>query len=160
MLDVDYHHGNGTQEIFWERGDVLYASVHCRPEEAYPYLTGTAEERGRGPGRGHTLNLPLPGGTAWEAYAPALDTALDAVEAFGPAVVVLSLGLDTLASDPIGTFALRPEDYAAMGARIAQLQRPLLVVQEGGYDAPALGGCVRRFFGGLGPDAPPAEGGS
>lgn len=149
VLDVDFHHGNGTQEIFWGRDDVFYASLHCRPEEAYPYITGSAEERGEGPGLGANLNLPLPGGTDWAAYAPALETALEAVRAFDPATVVVSLGLDTLASDPIGNFALAPEDFQAIGRRIAQLGRPLLIVQEGGYDVPSLGKCVNRFFDGL-----------
>lgn len=150
VLDVDFHHGNGTQEIFWGRGDVLYVSLHCRPEEAYPYISGSIEERGEGAGLGANLNLPLPGGTDWAAYAPALETALEAVAAFDPATVVISLGLDTLASDPIGAFALAPKDFQAIGRRIAQLGRPLLIVQEGGYDLASLGECVIRFFDGLG----------
>jgi acetoin utilization deacetylase AcuC-like enzyme len=150
VLDVDFHHGNGTQEIFWGRGDVLYVSLHCRPEEAYPYITGSAEERGEGPGLGANINLPLPGGTDWAAYAPALETALEAVRAFDPAMVVISLGLDTLASDPIGAFRLAPDDFQAIGHRIAQLGRPLLIVQEGGYDVASLGRCVSMFFDGLG----------
>jgi acetoin utilization deacetylase AcuC-like enzyme len=150
ILDVDYHHGNGTQDIFWERDDVLYASLHCRPEEAYPYVAGAADERGGGPGLGRTLNLPLPGGADWAAYAPALETALEAVARFDPATVVVSLGFDTLGTDPIGTFRLQPEDFEPMGRRIAQLGRPLLVVQEGGYDVPRLGQCALAFFAGLG----------
>ena len=150
VLDVDFHHGNGTQEIFWRRDDVFYASLHCRPEEAYPYITGGAEERGEGPGLGANLNLPLPGGTDWAAYAPALETALEAVSDFDPATVVISLGFDTLASDPIGAFALTIDDFRAIGRRIAQLGRPLLIVQEGGYDVASLGKCVCRFFDGLG----------
>ena len=150
ILDVDYHHGNGTQDIFWERDDVLYASLHCRPEEAYPYVAGGADERGGGRGRGCNLNLPLPGGTDWAAYAPALETALEAVARFDPAAVIVSLGFDALATDPIGTFALQVTDFEAMARRIAQLQRPLLIVQEGGYDVARLGECALAFFAGLG----------
>jgi acetoin utilization deacetylase AcuC-like enzyme len=159
VLDVDYHHGNGTQDIFWRRDDVFYVSLHCRPEEAYPYVFGAAEERGEGAGRGCNLNLPLPGGTDWAAYRTALETALEAVQRFDPATVVVSLGCDTLASDPIGSFALTVEDFAPMGRAIAQLGRPLLVVQEGGYDVTALGPAVRRFFAGLGVGGHPPSAG-
>ena len=157
IVDVDYHHGNGSQEIFWERDDVFYASLHCRPEEAYPYVTGEAEERGAGVGRGHTLNLPLPGGTDWAAYRPQLEKALDAVQAFDPASIVLSLGFDTLASDPIGSFALRVEDYSAMAGLIAQLDRPTLLLQEGGYDVESLGDCIAAFLAGLPQPHPAGE---
>jgi acetoin utilization deacetylase AcuC-like enzyme len=157
ILDVDYHHGNGTQEIFWERDDVLYVSLHCRPEEAYPYVAGTAEETGAGRGRGCTRNLPLPGGSDWAAYAPALETALEAIQRFAPATLVVSLGFDALASDPNGTFALQVEDFGALARRIAQLGLPLLAVQEGGYDVPRLGDCALAFFAGLGVGAEPAR---
>jgi acetoin utilization deacetylase AcuC-like enzyme len=150
ILDVDYHHGNGTQDIFWARDDVLYVSLHCRPEEAYPYVAGATDEVGAGRGRGFNVNLPLPGGTDWAAYAPALETALETVARFRPESVVLSLGFDTLASDPIGTFRLQPQDFEALGRRIAQLERPTLVVQEGGYDLARIGACARAFFAGLG----------
>ncbi|HKI97303.1 MAG TPA: histone deacetylase family protein [bacterium] len=150
IVDVDYHHGNGTQEIFWERDDVFYASLHCRPEEAYPYVAGTADETGGGRGQGANLNLPLPGGTDWATYAPALETALEAITRFDPATVVVSLGFDALATDPIGTFRLQPSDFEPMARSIAQLGRPLLVIQEGGYDVPRLGECALAFFAGLG----------
>jgi acetoin utilization deacetylase AcuC-like enzyme len=150
ILDVDYHHGNGTQDVFWERGDVLYVSLHCRPEEAYPYVAGTAEETGAGPGLGCTVNLPLPGGTGWDAYAPALETALEAVQRFAPAALVVSLGFDALQGDPIGSFRLQVADFTAMARRIAQLGLPTLAVQEGGYDVARLGDCALAFFAGLG----------
>ena len=150
ILDVDYHHGNGTQDIFWRRDDVFYASLHCRPEEAYPYIAGAADEAGAGPGRGCNLNLPLPGGTDWAAYGPALETACEAIARFDPATVVVSLGFDALATDPIGSFRLQPPDFTPLAQRIAQLGRPLLVVQEGGYDVPRLGACALAFFAGLG----------
>ena len=148
VLDVDYHHGNGTQDIFWEREEVFYASLHCHPREAYPYVTGAAEERGSGAGLGGNLNLPLPGGTDWAAYAPALETALEAIAAHRPAVLVLSLGFDTLESDPIGSFALRRPDYRAMGQRIRQLNLPTVLVQEGGYHVEALQDCLTNFLDG------------
>ena len=150
ILDVDYHHGNGTQDIFFDRDDVLYVSLHCRPEEAYPYIAGAADEAGAGPGRGCNLNLPLPGGTDWAAYGPALETACEAIARFDPATVVVSLGFDALATDPIGSFRLQPPDFTPLAQRIAQLGRPLLVVQEGGYDVPRLGACALAFFAGLG----------
>lgn len=153
VLDVDYHHGNGTQEIFWERDDVLYVSLHCRPEEAYPYVAGAAEESGAGRGLGCNRNLPLPGGTDWAAYQPALESALETVARFDPAVVVLSLGFDTLGSDPIGSFALAVDDFTPLGRLVAGLGRPTLVVQEGGYDVAALGDCARAFFAGFRPAA-------
>ena len=95
LLDVDFHHGNGSQDIFWERPDVLFTSLHCRPEEAYPYVSGARSETGAGKGLGSTYNFPLPSGTHWAGYAPALETALDRIAAFGPQSVVLSLGFDT-----------------------------------------------------------------
>jgi acetoin utilization deacetylase AcuC-like enzyme len=149
ILDVDYHHGNGTQDIFYERADVLYVSLHCRPEEAYPYIAGAAEETGSGPGLGMNRNIPLPGGTAWREYQPALETALDTVRRFGPAFVVVSLGFDALEGDPMGTFRLHPEDFRAMGAMLRALDSPILAVQEGGYLLPALGQAARRFFDGM-----------
>ena len=149
ILDVDYHHGNGTQDIFYDRDDVLYVSLHCDPREAYPYIAGAAEETGTGPGLGCNRNLPLPGGTAWAEYAPALETALEAVRRFGPAALVLSLGFDALEGDPIGTFRLRPEDFRAIGARVRELGLPTLVMQEGGYRVAALGEAALQFFNGM-----------
>ena len=150
ILDVDYHHGNGTQDIFWSRDDVLYVSLHCRPEEAYPYIAGATDEIGAGRGRGFNVNLPLPGGTDWDAYVPALDSALETVARFRPETLVLSLGFDTLATDPIGSFRLQVPDFEPMGRRIAQLGLPTLVVQEGGYDLARIGACAQAFFAGLG----------
>jgi acetoin utilization deacetylase AcuC-like enzyme len=150
ILDVDFHHGNGTQDIFYDRDDVLYVSLHCDPTEAYPYVAGAADETGTGRGAGCNLNLPLPGGTAWAAYQHALETALEKVAAFGPAAVIVSLGFDTLANDPIGAFKLNVEDFGPMAARIAQLGTPLLVLQEGGYHVPSLAPAALRFFGALG----------
>ncbi|HET9682264.1 MAG TPA: histone deacetylase family protein [Candidatus Limnocylindrales bacterium] len=139
ILDVDVHHGNGTQQIFWRRGDVLYASLHADPAFAYPFFLGHADEVGEGDGQGANLNLPLPRGTDDEAYLAALDRALDAIAATDGSVVVVSLGFDTYRDDPIGGFALTRAAYAAAGRRVAALGRRLVILQEGGYHLPSLG---------------------
>ena len=150
ILDVDYHHGNGTQQIFWERGDVLYVSLHGDPAGAYPYFSGFAAERGAGPGEGATLNLPLAPGTDGPAYLAVLDEALRAIGAFGPdAPLVVSLGFDTYHADPICDLALRTDDYAAIGERIAGLGCAVVALQEGGYAVDALGANAVAFLGGL-----------
>jgi len=150
ILDVDYHHGNGTQDIFYEREDVLYISIHCRPEEAYPYIAGSYHETGYGPGLGRNINMPLSSGTRWVDYQEPLADALERIQRFNPEAVVLSAGFDTLADDPIGTFRLTTDDFTPMGKMISQLGKPLLVVQEGGYHVPSLGACVLGLFNGLG----------
>jgi acetoin utilization deacetylase AcuC-like enzyme len=139
VLDVDAHHGNGTQEIFWDRPDVLFVSIHGTPDTEYPYFLGYADERGEGAGEGLTRNLPLPRESTWTEYAPALDVALDAVAAFGPGAVVVSLGVDTYEGDPVGPLALRGEHFPLIGRRIGSLHLPTLFVQEGGYAVSALG---------------------
>jgi acetoin utilization deacetylase AcuC-like enzyme len=139
ILDVDYHHGNGTQSIFYGRGDVLFCSLHADPHFAYPHFLGFADERGEDAGDGFNLNLPLPAGTEWALYEQALTLALKAVEAFGPNVLLVSLGLDTFEHDPIATFRLKPADYLRLGEKLAALKRPTLFVFEGGYDIEALG---------------------
>jgi acetoin utilization deacetylase AcuC-like enzyme len=149
ILDVDYHHGNGTQDIFFDRDDVLYVSLHCRPEEAYPYIAGSAEETGHGRGAGCNLNLPLPGGTDWAAYRPALEQGLAAIRRFAPDMLVLSAGFDTLADDPIGTFALLPGDMAPLGRLVGELGCPTLIVQEGGYHIPSLAPALQSLLEGL-----------
>jgi acetoin utilization deacetylase AcuC-like enzyme len=151
ILDVDYHHGNGTQQIFWERGDVLYVSLHGDPRRAYPYYSGSAEERGTGAGAGTTLNLPLAAGTDGAAYLRALDVALEAIGAFEPdAPLVVSLGFDTYHADPISDFALETDDYAALAERIGSLGLPVVALQEGGYAVDAIGANAVAFLGGLG----------
>jgi acetoin utilization deacetylase AcuC-like enzyme len=139
ILDVDYHHGNGTQRIFYEREDVLYVSVHGRPEEEYPFLLGFAEERGAGAGEGFNLNLPLPKGTAWDAYAKALAAGLAAVRDYAPDVLVVSLGADAYKLDPVSAFALESEDFTSIGQAVRTLGLPTLFVMEGGYAVEALG---------------------
>ena len=149
ILDVDYHHGNGTQQIFYARGDVLYVSLHGDPARAYPYFSGFAEETGAGTGTGATLNLPLPEGCGGEEYLPHLDRALDAIDAFGEAPLVVSLGIDTYRLDPICDLALTTETYADVGRRVAGLGHSTIVLQEGGYYVPDLGENVRRWLSGL-----------
>jgi len=149
VLDVDYHHGNGTQQIFYERGDVQYVSLHGDPNRAYPYFAGYAEETGAGPGSGANLNLPLPAGTDDDRYLATLGQAIDAIEAFDPAFVVVSLGVDTFHLDPIADFALSTEAFTRSAAAVAGLSRPVLVLQEGGYHLPSIGANVCAWLEGL-----------
>lgn len=149
ILDVDYHHGNGTQDIFYADGDVLYVSIHADPKTDFPFYWGHADERGEGAGKGATLNLPLPQGTEWSRYAPALETALEAVRAHTPDLLVVSYGADTFIDDPISHFRLRREDYGATGAAIAALDLPTVIVMEGGYAVDALGANVAALLEGL-----------
>ena len=139
VLDVDYHHGNGTQSIFYDRADVFFASLHGDPRVEYPFFLGHADERGSGNGLGCNLNLPLPLGSGWSAYGPALDGACQAIAAYGPEVLVVSLGVDTFELDPISKFKLVSDDYLRIGRRVAALQRPTLFVFEGGYAVDAVG---------------------
>jgi acetoin utilization deacetylase AcuC-like enzyme len=138
ILDVDYHHGNGTQSIFYDRSDVLFCSLHGDPTFAYPHFLGFADETGKGAGAGANLNLPLPMYTSWDGYSVALDTAFARIAAFGPDVLLVSLGLDTYEADPISRFKLAPVDYLRMGERIARLKLPALFQFEGGYNLDAL----------------------
>jgi len=146
ILDVDFHHGNGTQQIFWRRGDVLYASIHADPADIYPFFLGYADEVGEGPGDGANLNQPLPAGTGDGAYLEAVDRALDAIARTKGAVVVVSLGFDTYGQDPIGTFALTTGVYHEIGRRTAALGRRLVILQEGGYHRPSLGENARAWL--------------
>jgi acetoin utilization deacetylase AcuC-like enzyme len=139
ILDVDYHHGNGTQEIFYSRDDVLFASIHADPRQEYPFFLGHAGETGEGKGEGFNLNLPLRWGSDWSHYRPALDVALARIERFGADALVVSLGVDTFEQDPISKFKLTHQDYLAMGRRIGELGLPTLFVMEGGYAVDALG---------------------
>lgn len=150
VLDVDYHHGNGTQQIFWERGDVLYVSLHGDTRRAYPYFTGSPEETGAGRGRGATMNVPLPEGCSDDRYLDLLDRALEAVAGFPGETLVVSLGLDTLAEDPITDLALTLDVYPEIGRRVGALGRRTVVVQEGGYHLPSLGEGVVGFLRGVG----------
>lgn len=149
ILDIDYHHGNGTQDIFWTRGDVFYASVHADPATDYPFYWGHADEAGESEGAGTTLNLPLPQGTGIDAFRAAQAQALDAIAAFGAELIVVSFGADTYEGDPISHFRLSTADYAVLAADIAARGWPAVVVMEGGYAVDALGANVAGFLGGL-----------
>jgi acetoin utilization deacetylase AcuC-like enzyme len=149
ILDIDYHHGNGTQDIFLERGDIFFASIHADPRTDYPFFWGHPDEAGTGEGEGATLNLPLPRGTGRRDYETALDRALEAVAAFGPDLLICSFGADTFAGDPICSFALETGDYAPVARRIAGLGLPTVVVMEGGYAVDALGTNVAAFLSGF-----------
>jgi len=139
VLDVDYHHGNGTQEIFYERGDVLFVSLHSDPVHEYPYFCGYADETGAGAGESANLNIPLAWGTDAAQYVAALDHALARIEAFGVDALVVSLGVDTYKGDPISRFALDHDDFTTIGARIAGAKHPTVFVMEGGYAVEAIG---------------------
>ena len=139
VLDVDYHHGNGTQDIFYGRDDVRVANLHADPCEAFPYFLGHADERGAGRGEGHNLNLPLPRGTGSEAWFGTFDRAAEWVTAAGATALVLSLGLDTFEDDPISHFHLTTADFVELGRRVAAIDVPTVAVLEGGYATAALG---------------------
>ena len=149
ILDIDYHHGNGTQDIFYEDPDVLFVSIHADPATDYPFFWGHAEERGEGAGAGKTLNLPLPQGTDIEAYGMALEEALGAVRAHKADLLVLSYGADTFEEDPISHFRLRRSDYRTIAGRIAALDLPVLIVMEGGYAIDALALNVGELLSGF-----------
>jgi acetoin utilization deacetylase AcuC-like enzyme len=149
ILDVDYHHGNGTQDVFYARDDVAFASIHAAPATDYPFFWGHADELGEGKGEGYTLNLPLARGTGWPAYEPALDRALEWIAQHQAGLLIVSYGADTHEADPISHFKLRTADYERMARRIAELGLPTLIVMEGGYAVGALGDNVAAFLGGF-----------
>lgn len=149
VLDIDYHHGNGTQDIFYERSDVLTVSIHGHPRFAYPYFSGFAEESGRSTGAGFNLNLPLPESVTSERYRSVLATALKRIARHGAEFLVLALGFDTAKDDPTGTWANRAQDFHALGDLIGATGLPVVVVQEGGYRVRTLGVNARNFFAGL-----------
>jgi acetoin utilization deacetylase AcuC-like enzyme len=146
ILDVDYHHGNGTQQIFWRRGDVRYVSIHGDPERAYPYFLGRADETGEGEGVGENRNIPLRAGATNAEYLEATDRAIDDIVAAPGSIVVVSLGFDTYGLDPIGDFALTTDVYHEIGRRVAALDRRLVILQEGGYHRPSLGENARAWL--------------
>ncbi|MBV8798401.1 MAG: histone deacetylase family protein [Alphaproteobacteria bacterium] len=149
ILDVDYHHGNGTQAIFYMRSDVLFVSIHADPSFAFPHFLGFADERGEGAGEGFNLNLPLRRFTDWAAYSVALEAALAPIQHFSPDVLLVSLGLDTFEADPISHFRLKREDYLRMGEALAALRRPALFAFEGGYNLEALGDITANVLEGF-----------
>jgi acetoin utilization deacetylase AcuC-like enzyme/GNAT superfamily N-acetyltransferase len=149
ILDIDYHHGNGQQDIFLHRPDVFTISIHGHPSFAYPYFSGFEEERGEGDGEGFNLNLPLPEKVDGQRFRKALTEAIDRIEQFNPQFLVVALGLDTAKGDPTGTWSLSLQDFEKNGRLIGIMGLPTLVVQEGGYRNRTLGKNVRAFFKGL-----------
>lgn len=149
ILDIDVHHGNGTEAIFYDRADVLTVSIHADPRRFYPFFWGHAEERGRGAGEGFNLNLPLERGTTLKPYCAALETALQRVADFAPDVLVLAAGLDIAVDDPFQGFAIATPEFEVIGRQIAALGLPTLVVQEGGYPSPNLGLNLESLLKGL-----------
>ena len=139
VLDVDYHHGNGTQSIFYDRADVLFVSLHGDPITEYPFYLGHADETGAAAGAGFNLNLPLPAGSSVSAWFAALELACTQIGRHRADALVVSLGLDTFADDPISTFALQSADFTCLGARLARLGLRTIFVLEGGYAAAELG---------------------
>jgi acetoin utilization deacetylase AcuC-like enzyme len=149
ILDFDYHHGNGTQEIFYSDPSVLYVSLHAHPDTDYPFFWGAEEERGAGAGLGLNLNLPLPKGTDDASYLAALEVGLAAVRDFGPRYLVVSAGFDIALGDPSaigGGFAVSVEGMRAIGERMRALALPTLIVQEGGYGLDKLGQNAAAFL--------------
>jgi acetoin utilization deacetylase AcuC-like enzyme len=149
ILDLDYHHGNGQQNIFYERSDVLTVSIHGHPSFAYPYFSGFSEEVGKGPGKGFNLNIPLPEEVDGPRYRRALERAFKAIRRFSPSFLIVALGLDTARDDPTGTWNLTAKDFEQNGFFVGSLRLPTLVVQEGGYRTRTLGVNARNFFKGL-----------
>lgn len=133
ILDIDYHHGNGTQEIFWDEPDVLFVSIHADPNDEYPFFSGFADERGGAQALGANCNLPLPKGCDDRTYMNALDLALGAIKGFQPNWLVLSAGYDTCQADPSTYFNLTDQVYSEIGKRIWALNLPAVIVHEGGY---------------------------
>lgn len=149
VLDIDYHHGNGTQDIFYQRSDVLTLSIHGHPRFTYPYFSGFHEEQGQGVGLGYNLNLPLPEGASPSQYRETLARALTRISRFQPTFLVVAAGFDTAAGDPTGSWGLRAKDFSSIGRAIGALGLPSLIVQEGGYRIRVLGGNAKSFFEGL-----------
>ncbi|MGH7664483.1 MAG: GNAT family N-acetyltransferase [Gemmatimonadaceae bacterium] len=149
VLDIDFHHGNGTQDIFYQRPDILTLSIHGDPSYSYPYFAGFADEHGRGSGEGFNHNYPLPENVGDDKYLETLAVAIDVIRKFVPRYLVLSLGLDIAKGDPTGAWLVTPEGFERIGDALAKLDVPTLVVQEGGYDTRVLGRNARQFLSGL-----------
>lgn len=139
IVDVDFHHGNGTQDIFYQRNDVLFASLHGDPADAFPHFLGYSDEKGKAHGEGFNFNYPMKPGTGFDEWRAALTDALLKVTGYSPDVLVISLGVDTFETDPISFFKLKSADFVTYGADIARLRLPTLFVMEGGYDIEEIG---------------------
>lgn len=150
VLDIDSHHGNGTQGIFWDRGDVLFVSVHGDPSGYYPWFTGFAHERGAGAGEGRTLNLPLTLGSDDTAWLGAIETGMRAIRDFGADALVLSLGFDASVHEPLNALSVSADGFARAGAAIGAFRGPVAIIQEGGYAVEWIGRLLTRFLTGFG----------
>nr|WP_320134992.1 histone deacetylase family protein [uncultured Amphritea sp.] len=139
IIDVDLHHGNGTQAVFWQRKDVMTISLHADPAYCYPHYWGYAHEKGEGDGFGYNLNFPIPEGTSDVEYLKVFDQALEQLEAYAPDAIILGLGLDASEQDPFAVLKLTTEGFANIGKRIKALNKPTVIIQEGGYISPILG---------------------
>lgn len=149
VIDLDYHHGNGIQDIFYSRSDVLTVSLHGHPRFSYPYFSGYAQEKGEGPGKGFNINYPLPEVLDGTKYRKVLEKAVIRVRRFKPDFLIIALGLDPAKGDPTGSWSLTAGDFEENGRILAVLSLPTLVVQEGGYRVRSLGINARNFFHGL-----------
>lgn len=149
ILDIDSHHGNGTQGIFWNRDDVLFVSVHGDPSGYYPWYVGYAAERGAGPGAGHNLNLPLVRGTTDPGWLAAIEAGCRAISDYRPDALVISLGFDASEDEPLGFLSVTADGFGRAGALIDALKRPMVLVQEGGYAVSKLGELLERFLDGM-----------
>jgi acetoin utilization deacetylase AcuC-like enzyme len=139
ILDVDYHHGNGTQSIFYNRADVLFVSLHADPHHEYPHFLGYEDESGEGKGSGFNFNYPMPFGTDWDLFGEALELGIKNIREYKPDTLIVSLGVDTYEKDPISHFKLQHQDFTEMGKRIAALKLPTHFVMEGGYAVEEIG---------------------
>ncbi len=139
ILDIDFHHGNGTQKIFYDRSDVFFISLHGDPIEAFPHFLGYADENGIGAGAGYNLNYPMPPNTSYIEWKTSLDKAINKVKSYNPDALLISLGVDTFENDPISFFKLKSDDYFDVGRKIATLNLPTLFVMEGGYAINEIG---------------------
>jgi acetoin utilization deacetylase AcuC-like enzyme len=149
IVDIDYHHGNGTQEFFDEIKSVFTASIHCDPTNEYPYFWGYADEKGKGQAVGTNHNEPLPKDARLQQYSAAVERILNKIREFKPAYLIIAAGFDTHMDDPIGGLKLCTEDYISIGKQFKSLEIPTLVCQEGGYNVEILGDCVKNFLLGL-----------
>jgi len=149
IVDIDVHHGNGTQRIFYDRDDVLFISIHCDPDNCYPYFVGYDQERGEGRGVGFNLNLPLPHHSGDDRFLAAVEAACARVAAYAPDAVVISLGVDGHEADPTGELNVTLDGFRKAGARLGQVGLPTVLVQEGGYNLDTVGHCVASTLAGF-----------
>ncbi|QUD89616.1 histone deacetylase family protein [Phenylobacterium montanum] len=149
VIDIDSHHGNGTQRIFYDRDDVLFISIHCDPDDCYPYFVGYDQERGEGRGHGYNLNLPLPHHAGDATFLAALETACARIAAYAPDALVVSLGVDGHEADPTDELKVTFDGFSSAGARLGRLGVPTVLVQEGGYNLDTIGSCVTTVLAGF-----------